>query len=161
MKSALKRIGVVELNDPGWTGGLHFIRLLAKALDDACRDAGVEVLVLTDHVPNGDKSLILDDADRIVTVVPRNHIRGKKLLRGLLQLPDNSDLLETARKNKIKVLLPLLSIPGWRCGIENRRLDSRLSACPSSRLLFRGRPSCSRLTLSTVGETRHPGDVDE
>ncbi len=112
MNPLLKRVGIVELNEPGWTGGLQFMRLLAQVLDDACRGAGVELLVLTDQMPNTEeRHNLLDDPDRIVTVTPRNHIRGKKFLRGLLQLPDGSDLLETARKNKVDVLLPLLSVP--------------------------------------------------
>ena len=110
MKHHLKSVGLVELNDHGWTGGVHFIRLLAQSLDNACREAGVELRLLTDRAPNGEKP-VLDDIHRVVTVKPRTHIRGKKFLKGLLQLPHGSDLLETAHENDIDLLLPLLSIP--------------------------------------------------
>ncbi len=118
MKTTLKRLGIVELNGQGWTGGLHFMRLLTQVLDNACRSSSVELFALTDGLPNGDAQRILDDEDRIVTVSPRNHFRGRKFLRGLLQLPDNSDLLETARKNSIDVLLPLLSVPEGVTGLK-------------------------------------------
>src|SRR5258706_6202738 len=136
MKPVLKRIGIVELNDQGWTGGLHFVRLLAKALDDTCHGMGVELFALTDHVPNGDVRRILDDEDRIVTVTPRNHFRGKRFLQGLLPLPDRSDLPETARENNIDVLLPLLSVPeglaelktvGWISDFQHVHLPEYLS----------------------------------
>jgi glycosyltransferase involved in cell wall biosynthesis len=118
MKPVLKRVGIVESHEPGWTGGQHFMRLLAHVLDDACRAPGVELLVLTDRVPKTGERHILEDKKRIVMVTPRNHIRGKKFLRGLLQLPDRSDLLKTARENKVDVLLPLLSIPDDTAGLK-------------------------------------------
>lgn len=111
MGPTLKRIGIVELNGQNWTGGLHFMRMLAHALDDACRGAGTELFILTDHTTDEDVRRTLNDADRIVKVTPRNHLRGEKFLRSLLHLPDKSDLLETARENNLDVLLPLLSIP--------------------------------------------------
>jgi hypothetical protein len=159
MKPVLKRVGIVTLNEPGWTGGLHFMRLLAQVLDDACRSAGVELLVLTDHTPNADGQHILNNKDRIVKVTPRNRIRGKKLLRGLLQLPDGSDLLEAARENKVDVLLPLLSIPdgvaelstvGWIPDFQHLHLPDYFSEADR-------RARDARFGLLAAEQPRRPG----
>jgi glycosyltransferase involved in cell wall biosynthesis len=111
MEPALKRIGIVELNGQSWTGGLHFMRLLKHVLRDACRVADTELVILTDHATGGAGRRNLEDADRIVTVTPRRRVRGEKFLRSVLHLSDKCELLETARKNNVEVLLPLLSIP--------------------------------------------------
>src|ERR1017187_6198726 len=105
MKSTLKRIGIVELNGQSWTGGLHFMRLLAQVLRDACRGADTELVILTDHTTEGTVQRNLDDSDCIVTVTPRHRLRAEKFLRSLLHLTDKSELLETARDNNIEVLL--------------------------------------------------------
>src|SRR5437867_285950 len=103
------RIGIVDMGNPGWSGGSRYIQVLAYSLGKMCQASDVELCLLTAHNTGIEQNL--QSLVTVIPLAPPHYFRGERRLRGLLAIPDKSALLRTARDHRISALLPLRDVP--------------------------------------------------
>ncbi len=150
-----RRIGVVDRSDSRWPAGAAYTRMLIHSLTAACSGTDTEVCILTER--RGVDVRQTDLPARTIPLVEPAYFRGEKKLRQWLRKPFfKSDLMFSADKHGVSVLLPLFKVPadhsaastiGWIPDFQHRYLIDRFSAADRSKREANFKTLVNRATL--------------
>ena len=110
------RIGVLDLTNAGWMGGLSYTHMMVQSLAQACKAGDAELFAFMAH---GNRA---PDGVPNVTELPvptSRYGRPGRVLRRVLPLPDQSNLLWLAKKHQLSVVVPALGIPRFTFGTRS------------------------------------------
>jgi glycosyltransferase involved in cell wall biosynthesis len=115
MSSQRLKIGVLDLTNAGWLGGLSYTHMIIHSLAAACRDGEADVCAFT-----AEKSRLPEGVSNVeaIPVPPQSPSRLVRAARRFFPLPDPSNLFWLARKHGISVVVPALAIPRFRFGVR-------------------------------------------
>jgi glycosyltransferase involved in cell wall biosynthesis len=107
------KIGVLDLTNAGWLGGLSYTHMIIHSLAAVCRDGDADLCAFTlgnNRLPEGVTNV---EVIRVEAPSAGRIVRGG---RRLLPIPDPSNPFWLSKKHGIDVVLPALTIPRFRFG---------------------------------------------
>lgn len=113
MSKGRLRIGVLDLTNAGWLGGLSYTHMIIQSLAAACRDGDADLCAFTagsNRLPDGVTNV------EAIPIPGLSPVRAVRFARRCLPLPDPSNPCWLAKKHGISVVLPALTLPRFRFG---------------------------------------------
>jgi glycosyltransferase involved in cell wall biosynthesis len=110
------RIGVLDLTNAGWMGGLSYTHMIVQSLSQAARDEDVEVCAFTigdNRLPDGVRGV------EALPVESSGYALPGRALRRFVPLPDRSNLFWLAKKRGLTVVVPALGLPKFTFGTRS------------------------------------------
>lgn len=107
------RIGVLDLTNSGWLGGLSYTHMIIQSLAAACRDGNADLCAFTigsNRLPEGVAGV------EAIPVPSDSAPRLLRLARRFAPLPNPSNLFWLAKRHGIDVVLPNLGVPRFTFG---------------------------------------------
>ena len=110
------RIGVLDLTNAGWMGGLSYTHMIIHSLAQVCAQGNAELLAFT----SGDNRL--PDGVRGVESLPvasAGYPLAGRALRRFLPVADRTNLFYLAKQHGLSVVVPALGLPRFTFGTRS------------------------------------------
>lgn len=110
------RIGVLDLTNAGWMGGLSYTHMIIHSLAQACAKDNAELFAFTignNRLPDGVRGV-----DSLPVASARYPLAGRALRR-FLPVADRTNLFYLAKKHGLSVVVPALGLPHFTFGTRS------------------------------------------
>lgn len=110
------RIGVLDLTNAGWMGGLSYTHMIVQSLSQAARDEDVELCAFTigdNRLPDGVRGV------ESLPVKSSGYSLAARAVRRFVPIPDRTNLFWLAKKRGLAVVVPALGLPKFTFGTRS------------------------------------------
>lgn len=110
------RIGVLDLTNAGWMGGLSYTHMIIHSLAQACAKGDAELLAFTiggNRLPDGVQGV------GSLPVASAGYPLAGRALRRFLPVADRTNLFYQAKKHGLSVVVPALGLPRFTFGTRS------------------------------------------